>query len=75
MLKERQVLRDVMKKKRVSQGFVADALGIPRQSLANWLHYENDEKNDRISQIADILNCDVRVDIVLVDRETGEIYR
>ena len=63
------VVRSVMARKHIKTGEVADHLGIPRQTFANWVQFN--KMAERLSQVADYLGCD----IALVDRETGEVYK
>lgn len=66
----RAILRSIMARKNIKIGSVAEALGYKRQTFANWMQY-NKMTLDKFCEAADVLGCDV----VLIDRETGEIYR
>lgn len=65
------LLRSVMARKNIKPGKVSDALGYEsRQTFANLMQY-NRMTMRKFAEVADVLGCDV----VLQDRETGEIYR
>lgn len=64
------ILKSVMARKNIKTGSLADALGYKRQTFANWFQY-NKMTLEKFSEVADYLGCDV----VLIDRDTGEIYR
>lgn len=66
----RALIRSVMARKNVKLGEMADDLGYKRQSLANLIQY-NKMSLERFSEMADYLGCDV----VLIDRDTRDIFR
>lgn len=71
MIDGKAMLKSVMARKNIRTGQVADALGYERrQTFANWLQY-NSMTLDKFADVADYLGCDV----VLLDRESGEIYK
>lgn len=70
MIDGRTILRTVMARKGIKTGQLADDLGEDRQTFANWMQY-NKMRLDKFSKAADMLGCDV----VLLDRETGDIYK
>ena len=71
MINGKVALKSVMLKKGMKSGQVADALGYKsRQVFFNWLS-SNAMSLAKFAIVADALGCDV----VLLDRETGEIYR
>lgn len=65
-----QMLKSVMKRKKITQFTLAELLGKPYNTVRNTLVADN-MKMENFKEYADVLGCDV----VLFDRETGEIYR
>ena len=65
-----QLLKSVMKRKRITQFVLAEMLGKPYNTVRNTLVADNMKMNS-LEEYANALGCDV----VLIDRETGEIYR
>lgn len=63
-------LKKVMIDKEVSQTKLAELLGKPLNTVRNTFVKDN-MRFSTLEEYADILGCDV----VLQDRETGEIYR
>ena len=64
------LLKKAMKQKKVTQIKLAEMLGKPFPTVRNTLVFDNMKMNT-LEEYADALGCDV----VLLDRETGEIYR
>jgi len=65
-----KTLKSVMKKKKITQLDLASGTGKSPNTVRNILVRDSISTNTLIAY-ADILGCDV----VLQDRETGEIYR
>lgn len=63
-------LKKVMVDKEITQTRLAEILGKPFNTVRNTLFNDN-MRFDTLEEFADALGCDV----VLRDRETGEIYR
>ena len=65
-----QLLKSVMKRKKITQFALAEILDKPYNTVRNTLVADN-MKMKSLEGYADALGCDV----VLLDRKTGEIYR
>ena len=65
-----QMLKSVMKRKKITQFALAEMLDKPYNTVRNTLVADN-MKMKSLEEYADALGCDV----VLLDRGTGEIYR
>ena len=74
MIDGKAMLKSVMARKNIKMGDVTNALGYDtkqkKQIFANWMQYNRMELR-RFAEVANVLGCDV----VLLDRETGEIYK
>ena len=67
-----RTFKEIMAFKSVKQVHMAEILGYSKQSFNNFLVRDSWKIKD-IEKAADILDCDV--ELVIVDRQTGKIYR
>ena len=65
-----QMLKSVMKRKKITQFALAEMLGKPYNTVRNMLVTDNMTIKS-LEEYANVLGCDV----VLLDRETGDIIK
>ena len=64
-------IRLIVGRRGVTMGEVAEGTGQTRQNFSNKLK-RDDFKESELSQIAEFLNCEVK--IIFVDKESGEEF-
>lgn len=64
-------IRAILRKRQMTVGDLADALGKSRQNMSNQLNRDNFQEED-LRKIADALNC--TVEVVFTDCEDNERF-
>jgi len=54
------IIEELIKKRGLQKGYVANKLGVSNDTLTNWIKNRSMPKLDIAVELADILDCDIK---------------